>query len=76
MGTVKILQSERAEIQKELTKLDKATEVLQELSAPNSTPSPDGKRRTFSAAARRKMAKAQKKRWAKVKLAQKTKSKS
>lgn len=83
--TVKILQTQRAEIQKQLTNLDKAIAVLQELTEPNRIHSPNGKqthpnpipslngkRRTFSVAARRKMAAAQKARWAKLKAAQKT----
>jgi len=66
-GTVKMLQGQRAQVQKELAKLDKAIAVLRELSGTNPTLSPNGKRRTLSAAARRKIAKAQKARWAKVK---------
>lgn len=73
---VKTLQIQRLEIQKQLAKLDKAIAALQELSATTSAPSPNGKRRTFSAAARRKMAKAQKERWAKVRQAQQAKGKS
>ena len=72
-GTVKMLQGQRAQVQKELTKLDKAIAVLRELSGTNSTPSPNGKRHTMSAAARSKIAKAQKARWAKVRQAQKAK---
>ena len=66
-GTVKMLQGQRAQVQKELAKLDKAIAVLRELNGTNSTPSANGRRRTLSAAARRKIAKAQKARWAKVK---------
>jgi hypothetical protein len=66
-GTAKMMQGQRAQVQKELTKLDKAIAVLRELSGTTSTPSPDGKRRTLSAAARRKIGKAQKARWAKLK---------
>jgi hypothetical protein len=73
-GTVKMLQGERVKAQKELAKLDKAIAVLRELSVTNSTPSPNGKRHTMSAAARRKIAKAQKARWAKVRQAQKAKT--
>jgi hypothetical protein len=63
---LKALRGERAQIQSELAKLDKAIAVLGELSV--TTPTPDGapKKRTLSAAARRKIAKAQKLRWAKV----------
>ena len=66
-STVKMLQGQRAQVQKELVKLDKAIAVLQELNGTNSTPSQDGKRHTMSAAARRKIGKAQKLRWAKLK---------
>jgi hypothetical protein len=65
-GTVKVLEDHRAVVQKELVKLDKAIVVLRELSGTNSTPSQNGKRRTLSAAARRKIGKDQKARWAKV----------
>ena len=69
-GTVKMLQGHRAQVQKELVKLDKAIAVLRELSGTNSTPSQNGKRHTMSAAARRKIGKAQKARWAKVRQKQ------
>ena len=72
-GTVKILQTQRVQVQKELVKLDKAIAVLRELSGTNSTPSQNGKRRTLSAAARRRTGKAQKARWAKVRQTQKAK---
>lgn len=66
-GTVKMLQGQRVQVQKELAKLDKAIAVLRELSGTNSAPTQNGKRHTISAAARRKIGKAQKARWAKVK---------
>jgi hypothetical protein len=66
-GTVKMLQGQRAQVQKELAKLDKAIAVLLELSGTNSAPPQNVKRRKLSAAARGKIAKAQKARWAKVK---------
>lgn len=72
-STVKMLVGQRAQTQKELVKLDKAIAVLRELNGTDSTPSPNGKRHTMSAAARRKIGKAQKARWAKVRQAQKTK---
>jgi hypothetical protein len=72
-GTVKMLQGQRAQTQKELVKLDNAIAVLRELSGTNSTPSPNGKGHTMSAAARRKIGKAQRARWAKVRQAQKAK---
>ena len=65
-GTVKMLQGQRAHVQKELGKLDKAIAVLRELSGTNSTPSQNCKGHTMSAAARRKIGKAQRARWAKV----------
>ena len=72
-GTVKMLQGQRAQVQKELAKLDKAIAVLRELSGTNSAPTQNGKRRTMSAAARRKIGKAQKARWAKVRAERKAK---
>jgi hypothetical protein len=72
-GTVKMLQGQRAQVQKELANLDKAIAVLRELSGIRSTPSQNGKRGTLSAAARRKIAKAQKARWAKLRQVQKAK---
>ena len=72
-GTVKVLEGHRAQVHKELVKLDKAIAVLRELSGTNSTPSPSGNGHTMSAAARREIAKAQKARWAKVRQAQKAK---
>jgi hypothetical protein len=64
---IKTLQTERAQTQKELAKLDKVISALRGLSLTNLTANPNGKRRTLSAAARRKIGKAQKARWAKVK---------
>jgi hypothetical protein len=72
-STVKMLEGQRAQVQKELVKLDKAIAVLRELDGTDSTPSPNGKRHTMSAAARRKIGKVQKARWAKVRQAKKTK---
>lgn len=65
-STVKMLEGQRVQVQKDLAKLDKAIAVLRELSGTNLTPSPNGKGHTMSAAARKKIAKAQKARWAKV----------
>ena len=73
-NTVKMLQGQRVQVQKELAKLDKAIAVLRELSGTSSTPSQNGKRRTLSAAARRKIAKAQKARWAKLRAERKAKA--
>ena len=72
-STLKILQGERAQIQKELTKLDRAIDVIRELAGTRPTPNGHPTKRTVSAAARRKMAKAQKLRWAKVRAKQKSK---
>jgi hypothetical protein len=71
--TIKMLQGHRAQAQREMAKLDKAIPVLGELSGTKLTASVNGKKRTISLAARRKMAAAQKVRWAKVKQAQKAK---
>jgi ribosomal protein L12E/L44/L45/RPP1/RPP2 len=64
---IKTLQTERAQTQDELAKLDKVISALRELSLTNVTANTNRKRRTLSAAGRRKIAKAQKARWAKVK---------
>ena len=66
-GTVKALKVERAKVQSDLAKLDNAISVLEGLSGANSlTPSGNGHKRTLSASARNKIAKAQKLRWAKI----------
>ena len=73
--TVKALIGERARVQKELSKLDKAITVLGELVGANTvTSNGHGPKRTLSVAARNKIAKAQKLRWAKVRREQKTKA--
>ena len=67
-GTLKVLRAERVKIQGELAKLEKAINVLEELSGTSmATPNGNGHKRTLSVAARNKIAKAQKLRWAKVK---------
>lgn len=71
---LKTLQGERIHIQKNLTKLDKAIAALREVSWTNSAPTQNGKRRTHSAVARRKIAKAQKARWAKLRAERKAKA--
>jgi hypothetical protein len=73
-STVKMLEGQRAEVAKELVKLDKAIAVLRELDGTSSTPSPNGEKRTLSAAARRRIGEAQKARWAKVRAGQKAKA--
>jgi hypothetical protein len=66
-GTLKALKVERAKVHSDLAKLDKAITALKELSGTNSmTTNGHGHKRTLSVAARNKIAKAQKLRWAKV----------
>jgi len=67
-GTVKALKGARVRVKGELAKLDKAITVLEGL-LPTSAATPNGHtgKRTLSAAARRKIGKAQKLRWAKLK---------
>ena len=67
-GTLKALKGEQARVHQDLAKLDKAIEVLEGLFGTDTTP-PDGHagKRILSAAARRKIGKAQKLRWAKLK---------
>jgi len=64
---IRTLRSERALARKHVKKLEKAIAVLRGLST-NSTPR-NGRRRRMSASARRKIAAAQRKRWAKVRSA-------
>ena len=61
---MKTLRTERVHKRKELKKLDKVISGLRELST-NLTSTRKGKRRRMSASARRKIAAAQRKRWAK-----------
>jgi hypothetical protein len=66
-GTLKALKGQRANVQSELVKLDKAITVLEDLTRTSTiTPNGRGHKRTLSVAARNKIAKAQKARWAKV----------
>jgi hypothetical protein len=67
-GTVKALKGERVRVKGDLAKLDKAITLLEVLSRTSAT-TPNGHvgKRTLSAAARRRIGKAQKLRWAKVK---------
>ena len=66
-GTVKALKVERAKVQVELAKLDKAITVLEQLTGTYTvTPNGRGHKRTLSVSARNKIAKAQKLRWAKI----------
>jgi hypothetical protein len=66
-GTVRALKAERAKVQSELSKLNQAISALEGLSGTNAaTSNGHGHKRTLSAAARNKIAKAQRLRWAKV----------
>jgi hypothetical protein len=66
-GTVKVLKVERAKVQSEPSKLDQAISVLEGLSGTNAaTSNGNGYKRTLCVAARNKIAKAQKLRWAKI----------
>jgi hypothetical protein len=73
-GTLKTLQAERAQIHKELTKLDRAIAVIRELAGTEPAPNGHPKKWIMSAAGRRKIAKAQKLRWAKVRAKHKAKA--
>ena len=67
-GTVKALKEERVRVKGKLAKLDKAITVLEGLFRTSATtPNGHAGKRTLSAAARRKIGKAQKLRWAKLK---------
>ena len=67
-GTVKALKVERAKLQSEVSKLDEAISALEGIPGTNHRASNgNGHKRTLSAAARNKIAKAQKLRWAKIK---------
>jgi hypothetical protein len=74
-GTLRALKGERAKLHEDLTKLDKAIAVLQELSGSiGASPNGPVAKRTMSAAGRRRIAKAQKLRWAKLKQKQAAKN--
>jgi hypothetical protein len=73
-GTLKALQGERAQRQTELDKLDRAIAVIRELAGPEAAPHGRPKKHAMSAAARRKIAKAQKLRWAKFRKQQNAKA--
>jgi hypothetical protein len=60
---MRVLRIERSHTKKELKNLDKAIVVLRDLSTHSTTR--NGRRRRMSASARRKIAAAQRKRWAK-----------
>ncbi len=67
-GTVKDLQQERSRMATQMKRLDQVIAVLRKLGGSNGLGAP--KRRTMSAAARRKIAVAQRARWAKWKAKQ------
>ena len=71
--TVKDVVQERSRMAGQIKKLDKVISVLRKLdgSGPSGARKSAGKRRPMSAAARRKIAAAQRARWAKWKAAQK-----
>jgi hypothetical protein len=62
---MKTLRTERSHTRKELKKLDKAISALRELASTNSVTPRNTRKRKMSAAARRKIGAAQRKRWAK-----------
>ena len=65
---MKALKGERARVHQDLAKLDKAIAVLEGLFGTSATlPKGHGRKGTMSAAARRKIGKAQKLRWARLK---------
>ena len=73
--TVKTLREERARVENDLAKLDKAITVLEGLSEKSSvTPNGTVHKRTLSVAVRNKIAKAQRLRWAKVRRERPTKA--
>jgi hypothetical protein len=72
--TLKTLQGERTQTQNKLAQLDRAIAVIRELAGTHPTSNGHPKRWTMSAAGRRKIAKAQKLRWAQVKAQQKSKA--
>ena len=75
-GTVRALKVERAKVQSELSKLDKAINVLEALYGTGAVASNgNGHKRTISVAGRKRIAKAQKLRWAKVKRERAAKAK-
>lgn len=68
-STVTALRAQRAQLQKELVKVDKAITVLRTLSSASPSPNRRRRKRVMSAAGRRRIARAQKLRWAKVRRA-------
>jgi len=73
-GTLKTLRGERGQTRKKLTKLDRAIAVIRELAGTEPISNGHPKKWTKSASGRRKIAKAQKLRWAKVRKQQKAKA--
>ena len=71
---LKSLQNERTQALQEVAKLDKAIASLRELSPADSTPPKNGRSHKLSAAARERIAAAQRARWAKIRKEQKAKA--
>jgi len=72
-GTLKTLRQERNQLQNELRKLDKAIATIQELAGASAS-NGQARKRTLSPSARRRIAKAQKIRWAKFRQQRAAKS--
>ena len=66
VDTLRLLKSKRTQVHKELTDLDTAITALEGLTGSSPASNGNAKKRTLSAAARRKISAAQKIRWAKV----------
>jgi hypothetical protein len=73
-GTLKTLQGERARVRQALNKPDRAIDVIRELAGAKAAPNGHPKKHSMSAAARRKIATAQKLRWAIFRKRQQRKS--
>lgn len=71
-GILKSLQGERDRVLQEITKIDRAIASLRQLSS--SKPATNGRVHRLSAAARKRIAAAQRARWAKVRKEQKAKA--
>jgi hypothetical protein len=78
VGTLQIVRKERNRVATQLDKLDRAIEVLSDLLGPNRTgvrvSAKTRPSRTLSRAARNRIAKAQRERWARVRAKQQKKA--
>ena len=72
--TLKTLKGERARTHQELIKLDKAIAVIRELAGTEATLNGHPRKWTMSASARRKIGRAQKLRWAKLRAKHRAKA--